>query len=65
MGMCKECGVVFPAQDMINGFCKEHANEENRTKTKNNNGIEIQNINANAVVVTDIKMPFLSMESVK
>ena len=61
MGMCKECGVVFPAQDMTNGYCKEHAKNNNGTETKTNNVIEVQNIEGSAVVVTDIKMSFMSM----
>lgn len=61
MGMCKECGVVFPSQDMKNGYCKEHVKENNDLQTQTNNGIEVENIGKNAVVITDIKMPFLSM----
>ncbi len=35
MGMCKKCGVVFPAIEMNDGFCKEHATAENIENQKN------------------------------
>ncbi len=61
MGMCKSCGIVFNTNDMKDGFCVTCI--ENGGKQKE---LEItQNINnekkSKEVVVTDIKMPFLSM----
>ena len=61
MGMCKSCGIVFNANDMKDGFCVTCI--ENGGKQKE---LEIaQNINnekkSKEVVVTDIKMPFISM----
>ena len=35
MGMCKECGVVFPASEMSDGFCKEHTTATNIENQKN------------------------------
>lgn len=35
MGMCKKCGVVFPASEMNDGFCKEHATAANIENQKN------------------------------
>jgi hypothetical protein len=67
MGTCKGCGEVFSAIEMENGYCKScKTNQKQSTvklETENNNlsSSPISNTKKQEVIVTDIKMPFMSM----
>ncbi|MFK5891731.1 MAG: hypothetical protein QM504_00750 [Pseudomonadota bacterium] len=63
MGMCKGCGEVFPTVEMENGYCKYCKDgSPKELKIDNTNSSSKNSFETNQkVIVTDIKMPFLSM----
>lgn len=73
MGMCKGCGEVFSTAEMENGYCKscrEDSSSKELKKDISAKELKIDNTNLSSknsfdtnqkVIVTDIKMPFLSM----
>lgn len=72
MGMCKGCGEVFSTAEMENGYCKSCKDTSTKEikKESSTEGLQIESTNLSGknnfttnqkVIVTDIKMPFLSM----
>lgn len=54
MGTCKSCGEVFNTNDMKDGLCINCGEKPLKVEI-------IPTNKSNEVIVTDIKMPFLSM----